>query len=407
MRTFNTSCSAWYHGAVSQAEEADGGCGFASGGQVGLSIFASEVVDRVRASGNVWRLPGGEIRLPRVFGFCRGVKRALTMLGEACRQHCRGAKVLYLLGQIIHNPWVNDHFQSRCVRILQDDQIARLAEHVGADDCVIIPAFGVVPAVERRLAGIGCRVVDTSCGDVRRLWLWAQRAVAEGFAVMIFGRATHDETVVTTSRLAEAGGRYLVVGDLDEARRFCRMVTGADDARGFAGAFAAQATNAETLQPFLRLAQASQTTMLYDATMEVRRLLQEAFAARFGPDEADGRLLLQPTVCRATQDRQAAAVELCRAGIDVAVVVGGFGSSNTRHLYELARGYAPAVFIEDASAILSAGEVRSLDSARGAPAVMRDWLPRRRPLRIGVLAGASSPEVVVGEVLEKLSACLA
>jgi len=393
-------------GAMSEAQEAHGAAR-ARGGHDGLGIFTSEVVDRVRAAGNVWRLGGGEILLPGVFGFCSGVKRALTMLEEACRQHCRGGKVLYLLGQIIHNPWVNKHFQSRCVRILEDEQIARLGEHVGADDCVIVPAFGVVPAVERRLAAIGCQVVDTSCGDVRRLWLWAERGVAKGFAVMIFGRATHDETVVTKSRLAEAGGRYLVVGDLDEARRFCRMVTGAEDPGRFAGSFTPQATNADSLDPFLHLAQASQTTMLYDATMEVRRLLHEAFASRFGPEEADRRLLLQPTVCRATQSRQAAAVDLCRGGIDLAMVVGGFGSSNTRHLYELARGYAPAVFIEDASGILSAGEVRSLDPARGEPALIRDWLPARRPLRIGVLAGASSPEVVVGEVLEKLAAFLA
>ena len=380
--------------------------GRAADPQGDLDIFTSEVVDRVRSAGNVWALPGGQILMPRVFGFCRGVKRALRMLAEACRRHCRGGKVLFLLGQIIHNPWVNAYYQRRCVRILQDEQIAELDRYVGAEDCAIIPAFGVVPAVERRLAEIGCQVVDTTCGDVRRLWVWAERAVAKGFAVMIFGRATHDETVVTKRRLAEAGGLYLVVGNLDEANRFCRMVTGAEDPRGFAEGFGPQATNADSLAPFLRLAQVSQTTMLYDATMEVRRLLKEAFSARFGRAGAKDRLLLHPTVCRATQDRQAAAVELCAAGVDLVVVVGGFGSSNTRHLYELAREYAPAVFIEDAEAIVSEREVRALDLGLGEPVVARNWLPRRRPLRIGVLAGASSPEVVVGQVLERLAAFL-
>jgi 4-hydroxy-3-methylbut-2-enyl diphosphate reductase len=380
--------------------------GLKPGPQGDLDIFTSEVVDRVRSAGNVWSLPRGEILLPRVFGFCRGVKRALRMLTEACRRHCRGGKVLYLLGQIIHNPWVNEYFERRCVRILQDEQIAELGRYVGAGDCMIIPAFGVVPEVERRLAEIGCQVVDTTCGDVRRLWVWAERAAAKGFAVMIFGRARHDETVVTKRRLAEAGGQYLVVGSLDDVNRFCRMIAGAEDPQGFAEAFDPQATNADSLEPFGRLAQVSQTTMLHDATMEVRRLLEEAFAGRFGPAEAKDRLLLQPTVCRATQDRQAAAVELCGAGLDLVVVVGGFGSSNTRHLYELAREYAPTVFLEDASAILSEQEVRALDPGRDEPVVVPNWLPRRRPLRLGVLAGASSPEVVVGQVLEKLAGFL-
>ena len=137
--------------------------------------------------------------------------------------------------------------------------------------------------------------------------------------------------------------------------------------------------------------------------MQVRRLIREAFVARYGPDQIDARLLFEPTVCRATQDRQAAAIELCRSGPDVAIVVGGFGSSNTRHLWELAGGYAPAFFVEDADAILSAEELKTFDFHGGSPTVARNWLGRRRPLRIGVLAGASSPEIVVGEVMGRLA----
>jgi len=368
-----------------------------------LRIFDSDLVDRVRASGGVWSLRGGQVLLPGVFGFCRGVKRALAMLEQACHRHCRGEKVLYLLGQIIHNPWVNEYFQSRCVRILSGAQMADLAGHVAADDCVVIPAFGVPPPIERELAHIGCEVIDTSCGDVRRLWAWAQRSVGRGYGLVIFGRPRHDETVVTKSRLAEAGGKFVVVADVEQARQLCGMITGRQDAEAFRDVFGPEATNAESPEPFVRVAQVSQTTMLYDETVEVRRLLREAFSRRFGPDQVDDRLLFEPTVCRATQDRQTAAIELCRAGLDLAVVVGGFGSSNTRHLYELARGYVPAVFIEDAGGIVSERSLRGFDADRNAATIVNDWLPDRRPLRLGVLAGASTPEAVIGQVMEKLA----
>jgi len=373
--------------------------------------FSSPVVDRVRETGNLWNLPGGQIRLPEVFGFCRGVKRALTMLQQAVAELARqggsgtSGKKLMLLGQIIHNPWVNCYFENLGVRILSREQIENPGKYITADDCAVIPAFGVKLPVERQLQAIGCQIVDTSCGDVRRLWSWADRASADGYGVLIFGRADHDETVVTKSRLEASGGRYVVAGNLDQTRRFCELITRRRDPGEFARLFSPRATNSPDLQPFERLAQVSQTTMLHDETMAVRELVRQAFVERFGPDQAGERLLFQPTVCRATQARQTAAVELCRHGCDLVVVVGGFGSSNTRHLYELARGLAPAWFIETADAIHSRREIETFDPAVG-PRTVTDWLPAGRPITIGVLAGASSPEIVVGQVLQRLATFL-
>lgn len=379
-----------------------------------LEIFSSPLVDRIRRNGNLWELPGGQLVLPEVFGFCRGVKRALVMLAGAVAAHCASTELgkvdprqrLFLLGQIIHNPYVNDHFSRLGVRILSREELTDLEKIISRGDCAIIPAFGVPLPIENCLHKIGCRIVDTSCTDVRRLWSWAGQAAASGYGVLIFGRAMHDETVVIKSRLEASSGRYLVVGDLTEAARFCDMVTGSAPADEFPAVFGPQATNASSLEPFLHLAQVSQTTMLYDQTMELRELVRRSFAARFGQDGLRGRLLFQPTVCRATQARQAAAVELCRSACDLVVVVGGFGSSNTRHLFELARGYCPAYFIEDAAAIVSAQRLRTIDPAGKHPVAIEGWLPPRRPLRIGVLAGASSPEVVIGEVLQRLAAFL-
>lgn len=369
--------------------------------------FGSELIDRIRAGGNRWKLPGGEIRLPEAFGFCRGVNRALDMLDEAVDEGRRDGRRLFLLGQIIHNPWVNDYFERRGVRLLSRDEVAALEQHVTAEDYAVIPAFGVDPAVERRLNAIGCRVVDTTCGDVRRLWLWAERAAGNGYGVLIFGRADHDETVVTKSRLAECGGRYAVVGSLAETDRFCDLLQRGADGEAFRLAFPQSASNAEGLAPFERLAQVSQTTMLYNDTLAVRQRVRLAFENRFGPGHAAERLSFQPTVCRATQARQNAAVELCRAGCDLVLVVGGFGSSNTRHLYELACQHAPlALFIEDADAIRSSSEILAYSASGGGAAVLRDWLPSRRPLHVAILAGASSPEIVLGQVVEKVASFL-
>lgn len=368
-----------------------------------MDSFDSPVVNRVRSSGGVWELAGGQLLVPRVFGFCRGVRRALVMLDQAVRAHRGKGQRLFLLGQIIHNPWVNTYFGGQGVQILSAGEVEHLEKFIAPADCAIIPAFGVPLPVERRLRAIGCEIIDTSCVDVRRLWTWAEQAVAQGYAVLIFGRAQHDETVVTKSRLADIGGKYLVVGNLGQAELFADMILGQGPAAAFSEVFDAKATNADSLDPFIRLAQVSQTTMLYDETIELRDLLSRRFAQRFGGEAIEQHLLLQPTVCQATQARQAAGLELCRQGCDLVIVVGGFGSSNTRHLYEVARRYCPAYFVEDADAILSAHELQTIDLASSRPLTVKEYLPTRRPLRIGVLAGASTPEIVVGQVLEKLA----
>jgi 4-hydroxy-3-methylbut-2-enyl diphosphate reductase IspH len=154
------------------------------------------------------------------------------------------------------------------------------------------------------------------------------------------------------------------------------------------------------------MAQVSQTTMLYDETMRVRGVLQRVYIERFGEKEALGRVRFQSTVCRATQDRQDAAIEVCSSGCDAVIVIGGFASSNTRHLYELAGQHAPAYLVEDADSVISADRLVSWDRESGEGAIAEGWLAGSRPVRIGVLAGASTPDVVTGQVLERLGQVL-
>ena len=351
-------------------------------------------------------LPGGQILLPGVFGFCRGVERALEMLEAAVNsRRSRGVR-LFLLGEVIHNPWVNKYFEDKGVRILRAGHRDRPEGFITQQDCAVIPAFGVPLIIEQRIKEIGCEIVDTTCGDVRRLWRWASRAVADGYGVLIFGRAQHDETVVTKSRLAAMGGKYVVAGNLDEVKAFASLVTGRISPKHFSEVFGTASTNADSIEPFGRLAQVSQTTMLYNDTMEVRETLRQACVEKYGEAHLSDQLLLQETVCRATQARQSAAVELCQKHCDLVIVVGGFSSSNTLNLYKLAAGYCPSHFIESAENIKSPDELVTYDFDVGCEAVADGWLPKRRPLRIGVLAGASSPEIVVGKVIEKLAGYL-
>ncbi len=365
-----------------------------------LADFHSPGVDRVREAGGVWKLPAGRILLPRVFGFCGGVKRALALMSRAL-QHREGRR-LVLLGEIIHNPWVNDYFRARGVRVLSNAQRRDIERHVGPEDVAVIPAFGVPLDVEQRLGAIGCEIIDAACVDVRRLWSWVTAAAGEGYGLLLFGKSRHDETVVTRSRLEAVGGSYVVAASLEQVDAFCQCI---DTGGSLEETFAAEARNTDEIGAFERLAQASQTTMLYDHTLKVRERLSAAFAHRYGPDEGAERLKFQPTVCQATQQRQAAAVEACRRA-DRVVVVGGFGSSNTRHLHELASQYAPAVHIESAEAIRSEKLVRSRRLDDEEAHEVRGWLGEKRPVTVAVLAGASSPEVVVGEVMQRIAGFL-
>lgn len=368
-----------------------------------LEGFRSDRVAEIRRNGGVWELAGGQIRLPRVFGFCRGVTLALAKSLQALDAHRADGRRMVLLGEIIHNPQVNALFRKRGVEILTRDQARDVEAHIGPEDVAIIPAFGAEIGIARKLEQIGCEIVDATCNDVRTLWSWAEQAAADGYGVMIYGRSTHDETVVTKSRLAAVGGKYLVAGDLDALDRFCDLIRhGQGDAK-LAESFDAQATNAETLEPFLRLAQVSQTTMLYSRTMQVRDRLREAFLDRFGPGAEDRRMRFQPTVCRATQDRQTAAEELCTSGLDCCIVVGGIGSSNSRHLYELAGRHTRAYFLESAEGLVGPERICAYDFAAGSFVAKSGYLGGKNHPVVGVLAGASSPEVVVGEVCQRLA----
>jgi 4-hydroxy-3-methylbut-2-enyl diphosphate reductase len=252
----------------------------------------------------------------------------------------------------------------------------------------------------------GCILVDTTCGSVLNVWKNVERYAREGFTSIIHGKYWHEETRATASRaLSLAGGHYLVLRDLEEARLAARAVTGKGDLGEFAERFhPAASPGFDPARHLERLGLANQTTMLSSESLEIGEILRRAMVERWGEEEALRRFRAFDTICSATQERQDAVLKLLESPLDLMLVVGGYNSSNTSHLAEMASGRVPTYHIEDAQGLVSKDEIRHKPVGASAPRVTRAWLPRR-PLKVGLTAGASTPNSKVGEVIERLAAC--
>lgn len=325
--------------------------------------------------------------LPRVFGFCGGVRNAVRALERLARE--ARPRPCWLLGELIHNPTVTEYFQELGVRIVAESDLARVFEVADPADRFVIPAFGIPKELAERLyqfAESADRVTDTTCGYVTRIWRFAGRMSGEGRSIVLHGKSRHPETLATLSRSRSAGNAVVVVEDLAEAEALAVDLVHAPAGR--AGVW----FEADRWNP-RRLAVLNQTTMLFRETLEIEQVLRAAV------ENLGGELQGPNTVCPATQERQDAAVELCRRGCRTILVVGGYNSSNTGQLYGVAAEHAPTYFIRDAQAFDNR-QVRHWVPEDGVERVTWDWLPATG--RIGVLAGASCPAGVVGDVVRKL-----
>ena len=354
-------------------------------------LFNDPEVERLRQAGNRLVCDSGRtLLLPDKLGFCNGVQRALKSVAEALSKAKPGR--VWIVGEIIHNPTVNRCLQEAGARIVREEERESFWDCADcAKDRVVIPAFGIERglelAIRRRFAPE--LIVDTTCGYVKRSWRLVEQAAADGYTVAVHGDPRHPEIRSTVSRVG--GGRSAVVHlrTPQMARDFVRvLVDGAWRDWPADGIVNPGQLNRE------RLALISQTTLLEDDIREVAEILSEAMV------QAGGRLLNASASCLATRERQAAALRLCRRGCDLSLVVGGYGSSNTRQLYRIARSYGAAFFI---------GDARNLDSSRithfipetGELRTTSDWLPPSTR-RLGILAGASCPASDVGDLIRKL-----
>src|SRR5436190_3743449 len=300
-----------------------------------LSHYRSEVVDRIRARGNVLSAGGLTIRLAKEFGFCYGVERAID-LAYAARKYFPNQPI-YILGEIIHNPEVNDQLHELEIRFLSGKEKNAEIDDLKQGDVVIIPAFGAEIATMEKLKAKGCQFVDTTCGDVMSVWKRVRQYANDAVTSIIHGKAWHEETKATSSRaMANGGGHYLVVFTLAETDYVCDYILKGGDKQEFLTKF--KGAYSPGFDPDVHLqviGVANQTTMLRGETEEVQRRLKNAMMQKFGPENIDQHFRFFDTICGATQDRQDALQKLLKEPMNLLLVIGGYNSSNTSHLAEM------------------------------------------------------------------------
>jgi 4-hydroxy-3-methylbut-2-enyl diphosphate reductase len=368
--------------------------------------YSSAVVDAFRASG--YRLTAGPLsfRLAREFGFCYGVDRAVDYAYET---HTRFPdRRIFLVGEIIHNPHVNERLKRMGITILvrsPDGEFDFSA--ITAEDVVLLPAFGVSVGDFQRLRALGTTMVDTTCGSVLNVWKRVESYARDGFTALIHGKALHEETRATASQVTGfPGGRYLVVLDMAEARLVCDAIEGRGDSTGLAARFAgAVSPGFDFRRDLERIGVANQTTMLAGESLAIAREVRQSMIRRYGEASIDDYFRSFDTICSATQDRQDAVRQLLQERPDLMIVVGGYNSSNTAHLAALCREYGVRTYhIEDSEAIdLTSGRLRHQPGIRLPEEVLEPgWLDGVKT--VGITAGASTPNNKVGETVVRLCA---
>jgi 4-hydroxy-3-methylbut-2-en-1-yl diphosphate reductase len=364
--------------------------------------YHSTVVEALRA--NQYRLTVGPLtfRLAREFGFCYGVDRAVDYAYETRIKF--PDRRLYLVGEIIHNPHVNQKLRDMGVRFLARSQEGEFDfSGIVADDVVILPAFGVTIGDFGRLREIGCVLVDTTCGSVLNVWKRVESYARDGFTAIIHGKHYHEETKATASQVMRfPDGRYLVVLDMDEARLVCDFIERGGDAGALSRRFAkATSPGFDFERDLLRVGIANQTTMLSGESLAIAEEVRRSMIRRYG-DAAGEHFRSFDTICSATQERQDAVVALLEEPLDVMVVVGGYNSSNTCHLAALVHSRGIPVFhIEDADALDTAtGAVRHQPIGTKHETSTDGWLGGARI--IGITAGASTPNNKIGETVARI-----
>jgi len=365
--------------------------------------YHSQVVERLKELGYAARAGEVKVKLAREFGFCYGVDRAVEYAYETREQF--PDRRIFLSGEIIHNPEVNGRIEALGIRILEDRKSPeeRYAV-VDKSDVVILPAFGVSIAEMQHLRAKGCVLVDTTCGSVLNVWKNVHRYAKDGFTSVIHGKHYHEETKATASQAATyPGGHYLCVKDKAEAELVCGFVRGNLQATQLMASLPAEAASPgfEPERDLQRVGLANQTTMLMTESLEIQEMLRAAMRERWGEAELGARFRAFDTICTATQDRQDAVLKmLAEGGLDLMVVIGGYNSSNTQALARICAERLPTYHISSADRIDGA-TIRHRSVGGHDETLATGWLPEG-PVTVGLTAGASTPNNVVGEVVERL-----
>lgn len=363
--------------------------------------YRSDLVEMVRSRGNVLHTDKVTIKLAKEFGFCYGVERAIDLAYAARKVFPEDN--LFILGEIIHNPEVNDQIRNMGIRSLLGANKEAEIEDLKPDDLVIIPAFGAELDIMQRIEKVGCRFIDTTCGDVMSVWKRIRQYSKEKFTSIIHGKAWHEETKATSSRAtASAAGRYLVVYDLEQTDYVCDYIVNGGDSDAFLKKF--EGAYSEGFDPDTGLSHigvANQTTMMRGETEEVQRRLQRAIEERYGRENLDEHFRFFDTICGATQDRQDALGRLLSQELDLLIVVGGYNSSNTSHLAEMGESVLPTYFIKNSAMMISSERICHFDQHASKEVETVNWLPDGE-IKVGFTAGASCPNNLIEDAIRRI-----
>lgn len=349
------------------------------------------------------------VKLARHFGFCFGVENAIEIAYRALAENpdMAAAGRIFLLSEMIHNPHVNEDLLARGIRFLRTTSGEPLLplDTLTPGDLVIVPAFGAPTEVLDDLSsrGVDVQAYDTTCPFVVRVWKKGASIGAKGYTVIVHGKRTHEETRATFSRAA-ASAPVVVVRDEAETETLAAVIEGREDASFFWDHFTGKTSEGfDPARDLARLGVVNQTTMLASETAAIAERIRQAVVTRDGDDAniAD----TSDTLCYATKENQDATEALIASGADVAIVVGGYNSSNTSHLVELCEDAGlPTYFVSDADQLISPSLIRHFDWRTKTPRETADWLPEvdGRPLDVILTAGASCPDALLDAVIQTL-----
>src|SRR3954467_11020407 len=381
--------------------------GFGLKGEVESDLAADydgQIVDFLKAHDYTLTEGSVTIRLAKEFGFCYGVERAVEYAYQTRRKFPE--RDLYLVGEIIHNPNVNARLREMGVTIMERGENGFDFSKLGPTDVVIMPAFGVTIDDFAALREKGCVLVDTTCGSVLNVWKRVESYARDGFTALIHGKYYHEETRATASQVRKyPNGHYLVVRNMEEAQLILGFIEGGVSREQVLSKFAPHAVS-PGFDPDLHLKQigvANQTTMLASESRAIAAEVGAAIERAHGTDARATNFRSFDTICSATQERQDAVRELLAEPLEAMVVIGGFNSSNTISLTALCAEHVPTYHVESPEAIdPDAGTIHHrLAGVTHHEATTDDWLPEG-DVRIGITAGASTPNSKIGEAVQRI-----
>lgn len=349
-----------------------------------------------------------QIFLARHFGFCYGVENAIEIAFKTIEEN--PGKRIFLLSEMIHNPQVNSHLREKGVIFLQDTYGKQLIpfSEITADDVVVIPAFGTTLEIEAMLnaKGIETQQYNTTCPFVEKVWNRSEQIARKNYSIVVHGKPKHEETRATFSH-ASYHTPTVVINDMNEAHLLAQYIRGEKNQAQFEEEFAGRFSPGFDVEKDLqRIGVVNQTTQLATDTQAIAEYLKNVMLQHYQLDMesidkhfADTR----DTLCYATSDNQSSVNGLLEVDADLAIVVGGYNSSNTSHLVELCAEKLPTYFIDGEDKLISRKSIHHCNWQTKKESITENYLPQKNPLRILITSGASCPDAIVEDVIRKLS----